>query len=179
MLSRAQVTMSLLFMLWSCSSSAAWLGSLGANGFFGRYSAGVVYSEGQHEAELSLGVYNQEREDYLQANFIYRYAPWEVLTRKKHVFHPLEIGLFVTYSLDTKNYFLVSPSKYPYNSYYDETALRWGFEISNSIYFPQKSLSATYHIRVLDTGLIAFYNNDRKDLQYYISSGFSLRYHFN
>ncbi len=178
-MAHAQIVMGIILLFWSCTSSAAWLGSLGTNGFFGRYSAGVVYSEGQHETEFSLGMYRQEGKEYPQANLIYRYAPWEVLTLKKQVFHPLEIGLFVTYSLDSENYFLVSPSKYPYNSYYDQTALRWGFEVSNSLYFPSKSLSATYHIRILDTGLIAFYNNDRKDLQYYISSGFSLRYHFN
>lgn len=178
-MAHAQKLMSFVFLFWSCSSSAAWLGSLGTNGFFGRYSAGVVYSQGQHETEFSLGVYNQESKDYPQANLIYRYAPWEVLTFKEQIFHPLEIGFFATYSLDSKKYFLESPSKYPYDSYYDETALRWGLEVSNSIYFPRHSLSATYHIRILDSGLIALYNNVRKDLQYYISSGFSLRYHFN
>lgn len=168
-----------LILFWSCTSSAAWLGTLGANGFFGRYSAGVAYSEGQHEGELSFGTYNHESITYAQANLVYRYAPWEVVTFKEQIFHPLEVGIFATYSLDSKKYFLESPSKYPYDSYYDETALRWGFEVSNSIYFPRYSLSATYHIRILDTGLIALYNNVRKDLQYYISSGFSIRYHFN
>lgn len=177
-MAHTQKLMGLIFFFWCCSGSAAWLGTLGANGFFGRYSVGVVYSQGQHESEFSLGVYSQESGNYPQANLVYRYAPWEVTVFKEHIFHPLEIGIFSTYSLDSKNYFLESPSKYPYDSYYDGTALRWGVEISNSIHFPRNSWSGTYHIRILDSGLIALYNNVRKDLQYYISSGFSLRYHF-
>lgn len=85
---------------------------------------------------------------------------------------------FTVRSWDRHNYFMTSPDKYPYEQYYDETALRYGLEFGSTMTFKDYNFAVAYRLRILDSGLIAVYNNKNRDLQYYISSGVSLQYVF-
>lgn len=147
-------------------------------GFFGRWGLGGIYEFNKHHAvELSLGSYTVEHRAHYQTNFSYRYSNWEVAVTE-HIWRPLQVGLFGLYSLDNDRYFLESPKKYPSPGYYDGTAMRWGIDFATTFVWVQSSLGFAYHLRILDSGVVAIYNNKNRDLQYYISSGFSLRYLF-
>jgi len=174
----AQKLIALIMVLLSLPCSAEWLGAASVAGFFGKYSLGVAYVGGHHETELSLGAYSNASRTELQSNLAYRYSPWIVPVLNNKIWHPIQVGLFGLFSWDEKTYFTDSPSYYPTPGYYDQTALRLGVEFGTSLLLPNNQWSVAYFIRVLDSGLIAIYNNDRKDLQYYISSSLSLRYHF-
>lgn len=174
----AQKLIVMITLLFSWTSSADWLGTVSTAGFFGKYSLGIAYQNEHHEGEFSLGSYSNAGRTELQSNLAYRYSPWiePVLTDK--IWRPIRVGVFGLFSWDEKTYFTNSPSYYPTPGYYDQTALRLGLEVGTSMTLPSRNLSVAYFIRVLDSGMIAFYNNTRKDLQYYISSSLSLRYHF-
>lgn len=82
------------------------------------------------------------------------------------------------YAMNDKKYFLRSPGKYPYPEYYDETALRYGLEFGTTLTFMPSRLAIGYRVRIFDNGVIAAFNKNNRDLQYYISSGLSLQYLF-
>lgn len=174
----AQKLILLLGLLGCNPARGYWLATIGTKGFFGDQSVGGIYFSQHHELELSLGTYSRGGGDSTQANAAYRYSKWVLPFLGDTIWHPIQVGLFSTYSLDRKHYFLESPAKYPYEDYYDQTAFRWGIDLGSNIFWSAVQVSLAYHIRVLDTGVIAIYNNSHKDLQYYISSGLSLRYHF-
>ena len=94
------------------------------------------------------------------------------------VWRPLQFGFFTVRSWDGRNYFLTSPEKYPYEQYYDETALRYGAEFGSTFTFTDYHIGISYSLRILDSGFIALYNNKSRDLRYYISSGLSFQYVF-
>lgn len=174
----AQKLVAVMVLSFSFPCSAEWLGTASVAGFFGKYSLGVAYVSSHHETEFSVGAYSNASHTELQSNLAYRYSPWIVAVLDDKIWNPIQIGLFGLFSWDEKTYFTNSPSHYPTPGYYDQTALRLGVEFGTSLLLPNSRWSVAYFIRVLDSGLIAFYNNDRKDLQYYISSSLSLRYHF-
>lgn len=91
---------------------------------------------------------------------------------------PVQVGLFAVRSWNRKKYFVRTPSEFPYEGYYDQTAFRAGLEFGTLIHWKGSRLSLGYFLRVLDIGLVAIYNNAYQDLQYYSSSGFTLRYVF-
>ncbi|MBL7545083.1 MAG: hypothetical protein JNL11_14795 [Bdellovibrionaceae bacterium] len=122
-------------------------------------------------------MYSNEGRHYTQVNFGYRYSRWQYNIDDKTL-HPLQMGIFTTRTLDYKAYFLESPSQYPEKNYYDETRLRWGFEFGSALTFWSTRFELAYLVRIIDSGLVAVLNNSNKDLQYYISSGVSLRYRF-
>jgi hypothetical protein len=160
-------------------SYAQWSLSVEHAGFFGTYALGGVYEfNDRHATELSLGVYrNEGKPQQYQSNLAYRHSLWRVPWEEK-MWVPLQLGAFTIYSLDGDHFFLKSPSKYPSAGYYDQTALRWGFEFGTSLIFPKNRFSISYHFRILDNGFVAVYNNFRRDLQYYVSSGINFQYRF-
>lgn len=147
-------------------------------GFFGRWGLGGIYElNRRHSFELSVGNSVIEHKDHYQANLSYRYSQWEVVIAD-YRWLPFQVGMFTMYSLDQSRYFLESPGKYPSPGYYDGTALRSGIDFATTLIWMRSSLGVAYHLRVLDSGVVAIYNNKNRDLQYYISSGISLRYLF-
>lgn len=157
---------------------AEWQLALNRMGFMGEISLGAIYDwNNPHSIELSFGTYHLGKKDRYQSNFAYRYSLWKV-ERHEKIWVPIQIGIFTVRTWDLDHYFLTDPDQYPYSNYYDQTAFRWGIEFGSVIIYPQHSMSLAYYLRILDTGLIAIYNNAHKDLQYFSSSGLSIRYHF-
>lgn len=155
-----------------------WQLAVNRMGFFGSFSAGGIYEwESLQSVEISLGRYLIADQYDPQVNLAYRFSPWQVETITGH-WQPIQIGAFMLYSLDNRKFFFNSPAKYPYKHYYDQTALRWGLEAGTVYEWKNYPLALAYHIRVLDAGVVAIYNNANKDLQYHVSSGFSVRYVF-
>lgn len=147
-------------------------------GFFGKVSLGISYEfSDQHAADISLGGYEISDHLYYQLNLAYRYSPWTV-PFGKHQWRPIQTGIFAVYSLDHDRYFFKSPGKYPYDNYYEQTILRYGVEFSSTMTFLPYNVAISYHVRVFETGVIANFNNQHKDLEFYISSGVSLQYLF-
>ena len=145
-------------------------------GFFGKYSLGAVYRwREKNNFEMSLGLYSIGEKDFHQVNLAYRRSIWLLLWDEHH-FSPVQLGFFVVTAIDNDSYFYTSPSKYPDKGYYDQTAYRYGLEYSTSYAYHQYEFS--YYLRVMDTGIIALYNNAHRDLQYYLSSGLSAAYRF-
>lgn len=127
---------------------------------------------------MSLGAYTDDGElQRYQSNLAYRNSLWQVPLEEK-TWVPLQLGVFTIYSLDGSHFFLQSPSKYPSAGYYDQTAFRWGIEFGTSLIFRENRYAVSYHFRILDNGFVAVYNNFRRDLQYYVSSGINLQYRF-
>lgn len=159
-------------------NDSSWQISVNRMGFFGSYGVGGIYEyKKTHSLELAWGSYLVKKTQYSQINLAYRYAHWQ--HKFDHgLWMPFQVGLFAVYSLDGQHYFTKSPDKYPYNNYYDQTAIRCGVELGSQMDIWELPISLAYHIRVLDAGLVAIYNNANKDLQYHISSGVSLRYLF-
>lgn len=153
------------------------LATLSRAGFFGEYSAGAVFAFREfHEAEISAGAYSSGEGREMQLNAAYRYVPWTV--QGVHLrWQPVFLGGFVVSTVGGGRFFFNSPSKYPYKNYYDETAVRWGFETGSSWMWPS-GWGVAYRLRISDAGLIALYNNRNKDLEFSMSSGLSLLYSF-
>jgi hypothetical protein len=160
-------------------SFAQWSLSLEHAGFFGKYALGGIYEfNASHAAELSLGFFTADGGGWnYQSNLAYRNSLWRVPWKEK-IWVPLQVGVFTIYSLDGRRFFLQSPSKYPDAAYYDQTALRWGLEFGTSLIFRENRYALSYHFRILDNGFVAIYNNFRRDLQYYVSSGINFQYQF-
>lgn len=160
------------------SAGAGWVATVNRTGFFGRFSAGAIYEwSDRHSAEFSLGVYSESHDSHAQANIAYRYNRWHYTWWNK-TWSPLQLGVFAVRSRDRKSYFIKSPDIYPYAEYYDETLMRLGIEFGSVLTFWSTGVEVAYHLRVLDTAVVALYNNANKDLQYYISSGLALRDRF-
>lgn len=160
------------------TARADWLLTVNRMGFFGAWGAGAIYEWSErHAGEVSLGGYWNGGTEYIQSNLAYRYTRWRIEDSGR-AWNPLELGIFAIRSWDQKSYFLQSPEKYPYENYYDQTRLRFGVEFGSVAAFKEWHLEVAYHVRVLDNGLVATYNNSRKDLQYYVSSGVAIRYRF-
>lgn len=158
---------------------ADWKGTLNQSGFFGTYSAGAIYEwKDQHQVEFSLGSYPFDGVNYGQTNFAYRYSPWKVFVSPEVQWQPAHFGIFMIHSWDQSQYFIESPSKYPYEGYYDQTALRFGFEWATSWNFQSQKWAAVYALRLLDGGLIAWHNNSPENINFFVSSGISLQYKF-
>lgn len=172
----------LSFILICCIDSlslANWKGTLNHSGFFGAYSAGAIYEwRDRHQVELSFGAYPYDNVDYGQTNFAYRYSPWKMSLSSQVQWQPAYFGIFLVHSWDQSHYFMKSPSKYPYEGYYDETALRPGFEWATSFGFQPQKLEIVYSLRIVDGGLIAWHNNSSDDMKFFVSSGVSLQYRF-
>lgn len=94
---------------------------------------------------------------------------------------PLSIGICFMYALiDLKDntYFSRSPQHYPDNSYYEQTALRGALELSTAIRSSQFSLEIVYYLRLLDKGIIAYFDNTLTDLSLATASGLALVYRY-
>ncbi|WP_347358597.1 hypothetical protein [Bdellovibrio sp.] len=158
--------------------AADWRALFERAGFLGKYAIGASYEWApEHAVSYLLGNYQIEDEDFYQSNLIYRYSRWNTDFFGHH-WRPLQFGFFLVYAMNNQKYFLKSPDKYPYADYYDETALRYGVEFGTTLTFMPSRLGLGYYIRVFDNGVIANFNNSKRDLQYYISSGLSLQYLF-
>ena len=148
-------------------------------GFFGKNAIGLgVSASDYHMFEVSVGEYSLEEKRQLQLNLGYRYTPWVVDTEIGQI-KPVSLGLHALYSDGGGKYFLQSPDQYPYADYYDQTALRLLFSYAISYrpsFWPR--LEVLYQNGILDNGLVALYNNRKSDLQYFWSSGLSLRWKF-
>lgn len=173
-----QKLITLVLFLAAVEANATWQVSLSRAGFFGSWAIGGIYEwSDRHSVELAAGQYQIQNKNYWQSDLAYRYAIWKT-EYENIVWAPIQPGLFAIGSWDRENYFLKSPSKYPYDSYYDQTAVRWGLEFSSVVGWKNAPISIAYHIRIIDAGVVAIYNNSHKELQYYLSSGISLRYAF-
>lgn len=147
-------------------------------GFFGDYATGVsVDWNDRHATDLSLGRYRIDDSYSKQLNLSYRYSRWQVLFRGDE-WRPVQYGAFVIHSIGDDRFFSRSPSKYPYPDYYDPTAFRFGMEFSSTWTFKPENIALALRLRVFDTGLIAGFNNENRNLQYFSSSGLSLQYVF-
>lgn len=169
-----------LLLSFLCAPALAgnWLVSIERAGFFGQYSLGVGYEwSPHHEVDLSYGFYSNGSRSGRQLNTVYRFSPWTI-ERVTHVWVPVHLGLFLMFSLEQDRFFFSSPSKYPYKDYYEQNALRGGVEFGTAFRLRSPALTIAYHMRFLDNGMVAIYNNSRKDLQYYLSSGIALQYRF-
>lgn len=147
-------------------------------GFMGTVAAGGSYEwTEQHASDLSLGTFLIGSEQFYQANIGYRYSRWNS-PMKGDMWRPLQFGFFGVYALNNKRFFLKSPDKYPYPGYYDETAFRYGLEFGTTYTFMPSRIAIGYRLRIFDNGIIATFNNNNRDIQYYISSGFTVQYLF-
>lgn len=161
------------------TARAEWRATLQHAGFFGKVSGGAIWaSRSGHEVETSIGMYDIANVHYGQLNLAYRYTPFEQPAGPDIVWEPTQVGLFVIHSQESDRFFSESPSKYPTSGYYDQTAFRGGIEIGTRVVSVPWNFAFAYRFRVLDTGLVALYNNAHRDLQYYISSGIQLQYIF-
>lgn len=160
------------------SALAGWLLSFERTGFFGAYALGGGYQmEHKHSFEFLVGVYSNGGRDDYQGNLVYRYTRWSVPIKNVD-WKPIQIGVFLIRSFDQDSYFLKTPDRYPTDNYYEPTLFRFGLELGSSFIFEDYNLGFSYRLRLLDSGIIALYNNSNKDLQYYSSSGFALQYYF-
>lgn len=165
-------------MVMASPASATFLATFDYSGFFGLYALGLIYRINEsNEAEVSVGMYRIDHKHYRQTNFSYRYSHW-LVSFHEYEWRPLQVGFFGIFAGDGGKYFSESPSKYPSPGYYDQTSTRLGFEAGSTFTFTPNKLEIAYRIRVLDTGLLAVYNNAHRDLQYYMSTGLSLHYIF-
>jgi hypothetical protein len=164
-------------VIFSLQAQARVAASLGWAGFFGRISLGALYeTENRHSFEFSMGAYSGGSGDKYQSNLGYHYSVWKI-TRPNFSWEPMQLGIFAMYSWD-KKFFLKSPGKYPLPDYYDETAFRWGLEQGMSLQWMKEKWALVLVMRLIDSGIIAIYNNSHRDLQYYLSSGLRLEYRF-
>ncbi|UYL10462.1 hypothetical protein B9G69_007700 [Bdellovibrio sp. SKB1291214] len=155
-----------------------WRLTLERAGFMGTMALGGSYEWlPEHAVNFSVGGYHIDKEIFYQSNLSYRYSRWNTGVRG-NLWRPLQFGVFASYALNQDRFFLKSPDKYPSPGYYDETALRYGLELASTMTFMPSHFAIGYHLRIFDTGIIAMFNNDNKDIQYYISSGISLQYLF-
>jgi hypothetical protein len=154
------------------------IATVGTSGFFGKKYVGISYElDSIHQFESVLGHYSKSSNPGFQINLSYRYSIWNIPWKNK-IWKPATLGVNAMYALDQKNYFVESPDKYPSDDYYEQTGLRGAVEFGSSMIFLHSNLELIYYLRFLDNGLVAFYNNNRRDLQYYTSSGIGLSYHF-
>lgn len=166
------------FLAYTSWAKADWQFTFNRMGFLGEFGVGMIYDwENPHSMEVSIGSYKTKYQNEWQTNIAYRYSKWHI-DRGEKVWTPIQFGFFTVRSLDSEEYFIRGPDQYPESNYYDQTALRWGIEFGSALKFKSSGISIAYYFRILDTGIIALYNNGRKDLQYYASSGLSARYHF-
>ncbi|WP_373998079.1 hypothetical protein [Bdellovibrio bacteriovorus] len=178
MLNYQALALAFLFLFVSSAHADDWRAVVERAGFMGTVAAGASYEfEPEHAVDLSLGGYPIDDEVFYQANLVYRYSRWNTPVRED-VWRPLQFGFFLVYALNSDKYFLESPDKYPYPDYYDFTALRYGAEFGTTYTFMRSRIGISYRIRIFDNGVIAIFNNNNRDLQYYISSGLSLQYLF-
>ncbi|WP_235046187.1 hypothetical protein [Bdellovibrio bacteriovorus] len=174
-----QIGLFVVMLLLGLSAQAGdWRALVERAGFMGTVAAGVSYEwEPEHAVDFSVGAYPLDDQTYYQTNFVYRYSRWNSPVGED-MWRPLQFGFFTAYSLDQDHYFMKSPDKYPYPEYYDWTALRYGLEFGTTYTFMPSRIGLAYRIRIFDNGVIALFNNSNRDLQYYVSSGFSLQYLF-
>ena len=160
------------------TAGASWSAEVAHAGFMGTVSAGPIYDfNSDHAAAFSIGSYQNGPNHYAQLNLAYRYSRWQY-DRPKVFWKPLHIGLFLLYSTDQQRFFTKSPSKYPEDGYYEETALRGGVELGSTVLLRHSRLGFAMYMRILDNGIVATLNNVYRDLQYYTSTGLGLQYQF-
>ena len=161
-----------------CDAFSQWGISLQHAGFLGDAAFGVSYEPyEQHYVSYLLGVYKIGGTDFYQSSLLYRYSRWEVLV-DGHKWRPVQFGTFLTYAMNNDRFFVKSPAIFPDEKYYEQTALRIGIEVGTDITFEKYPVSVGTYLRWLDAGIIAFYNNPRRDQQYYVSSSLSIQYKF-
>lgn len=155
-----------------------WRAVVSRAGFLGVVAAGASYEVNPyHAVDFLLGSYSMGGDRHLQSNFLYRYSRWQVPVGAD-VWRPVQFGAFIVYANNNDKFFLKSPEVYPERNYYDGTAIRYGAEVTSTYTWYPLRFGLAYHLRIFDNGLIAIFNNSNRDLQYYISSGFSLQYVF-
>lgn len=148
-----------------------------SGGFLGRLNAGILISwEEKHAAEISLGTYLADNREYHQLNVGYRWSPWIIVLDEKTKWSAIQVGGFLIGSLDRENFFTESPDTFPEN-YYDQNAIRGGLQLASSLFFSD-SVAITAHMMILESGLIAIFNNKWDDLPYVWATGLGLQVFF-
>jgi hypothetical protein len=148
------------------------------HGYMGETAVGGIYSwNDQHSVELSLGRYFSGGNENHQINFGYRWSPWKVQISKLR-WAPVQVGVFALATLNEKEYFTESPTVFPSEDYYDQTAVRTALQLSSTLYFAGGQAAVVYHLSILENGLIAMYNNNWQNLKYFWSSGLGLQFFF-
>jgi hypothetical protein len=146
--------------------------------YLGNTALGGIYTwKEKHSVEISIGNYMAADSENYQINLGYRWSPWQVPVSTWR-WAPAQLGIFLMGTLNNREYFTESPDIYPSDDYYDQTAVRGAFQISSGFYFRKEKAAFIYHFSILENGLIAIYNNDWRNLNYFWASGFSLQIYF-
>lgn len=175
----AQKWILIIFLLWSAVGQAERLSiTAGTAAFMGEQYYGGIYNWNDHHAVfLTFGSYDIHNVDYWQYNLGYRFTS-EVIEYEYFNWAPVQMGVSLIRSMGYREFFIKSPDRYPSENYYEGNALRLAFILGSGFNFFDNKLGLNYHFVVLDTGLIAIYNNPKARLPYYFSSGLSLQYNF-
>lgn len=171
------VLLSIALFLTPATSLANWGFMTQYAGFLGKYAVGPTYDNNNHMMSFLLGGYQINQEYFYQSSLIYRYSRWTVDFGELS-WRPSQFGIFTTYAMNNDRFFFNSPSVYPEDNYYEQTKFRYGIEFGTDITFNKHPISLGIYMRWLDVGLIALFNNQHRDQQFYFSSAVSLQYHF-
>jgi len=176
---RSQILLIWICILSSADLYAAWGAQAQFSGFQGQLAIGPSYAfNPSHTAELSIGQYTINDDAYYQVNSGYIYTPWRVHLHRHNFWAPLHPGLTVMYSLDGSRYFYKSPDHYPTDNYYEPSVLRWGIQVGSTLRMNRRRFELTAYTVLLDSGLVALYNNDHEALEFFIASGMGVRFYF-
>jgi len=169
----------LTFILSLCVPAfAEWGLVVGAAGFQGTASAGIVYEwSGKHAIECTMGSFQMGGRNETQINAGYRYTPFHIRFQKL-TWAPLSLGTLVIYAVNQRDYFTKSPSKYPAAGYYEQTGLRLGAEVTTQLHAWAGRARFLYKLILMDSGAIALYNNDGRYAENFLATGLSLQYFF-
>lgn len=161
-----------------CETQAQWGVVVQHAGFLGKAAVGPSYDfRTNHHFTWLLGTYEIGEEEFYQTSVVYRYSPWQERLAG-YCWRPIQFGLFGTYALNTERFFFKSPDVYPEDKYYEQNVVRGGVEFGTDISHDVLPVTLGIHVRWLDIGMIALFNNTKRDQQYYFSSGISLQYKF-
>ncbi|MGE0526417.1 MAG: hypothetical protein AB7G93_05190 [Bdellovibrionales bacterium] len=176
---KAALGLILIFVIVPSSALAQWAASFHHAGFLGDWAVGPAYAfHPKHSVELTVGAYELRETHYHQLNLGYSYLPWRVNPNPQVSWAPLRLGVVILGSLDNDRYFLKSPEQYPADNYYEQTAIRWGIQLGTSAFLARRRLELGLHTMILDSALVALYNNLHEDLSYFFSSGVLIKFHF-
>lgn len=168
----------LWILLGATPASAKWNLAVGSGSFQGSISVGGAYRiSKRHTWEVTLGQYIQGRANRYQLNGGYHFTPWR-LTVGGRVLEPLHLGVMVLYALDRTTYFEVSPPRYPEENYYEETAIRPALVMGTGLTMFEERVHFIYELALVDTGILAGFNNEWTETRYFFASGMKLRMEF-
>ncbi len=174
----------LIFILFPLLSLANWQMGAGSGAYLGAFQLQTQWASPthRHHIYLSYGYTHDEIvKDIHQYSWAYQWSPRR-LAFAHHVWDPLLIGPFITYT-DNDHYYFKSPKKYDNEHYYDVNSLRWGLRFSSQItalHWGSRPLHLSLDGSLLEKGLFTYFNNPQElDIfKYFWSLGFSIRMAF-